>query len=616
MKATFLALAVVALASTAKGDFDPRYVCSACLIVLGLGEQINVQLKLADSLKAKCDEAEDGSKASIALCKKGVDEMIDKTLSKAVPEEVCKSVDMCEEKCEGDQDPAPVSLFVEWPISELPPQPQPWPTERRLTSDSSSASVAAPLVRAAFEKLLVELKYEVKGAEVPDTLPAYAQVIVAAVRMLGLATGQEEAAAGLSNGQEACGKNVTCHVNAIAQYHAPVKDHDGDFFATEENGVLRGSHWRGVDCNDALDDVYPGRKSTEHPHSVDHNCNGIAGGDAKGSYEAQYCEGTGQRGLIMLGDSATAHFHIPPQWMTAQGWNLNGFKEDALDELDFPHCSWGTGHASLEECPYQDSVADPNAGILSLYTQLRDRNRCNHNDFQNIGVNGARMTSSMGLVEAMARGPELDQPVLVWLTLLGNDVCNGHRGFEHMTPPDTFYEDAMASYNRLDELVPPGSYVVATDLFDGELLYDTMHALQHPLGTTYDGFYDFMNCLEINPCWGWLNSDDVVRKNTTAHAKSLNAMYTQIEEEQDFKNFKLIHFSPDWRKLFREYEALGFPASNLIEKADGFHPSQAANYIFAQQFFKFLEDEHPEAIGPINPKNDEIDALFFSASPE
>jgi hypothetical protein len=47
---------------------------------------------------------------------------------------------------------------------------------------------------------------------------------------------------------------------------------------------------------------------------------------------------------------------------------------------------------------------------------------------------------------------------------------------------------------------------------------------------------------------------------------------------------------------------------------DGFHPSQAGNALFAQQFFDFLENEYPEAIGPINPFNAEIDAMFFSSS--
>jgi acyloxyacyl hydrolase len=48
--------------------------------------------------------------------------------------------------------------------------------------------------------------------------------------------------------------------------------------------------------------------------SIDHNCNGIKGANASGSFESQLCSGAyTQRGLILLGDSATAHFHIPPQ---------------------------------------------------------------------------------------------------------------------------------------------------------------------------------------------------------------------------------------------------------------------------------------------------------------
>lgn len=34
--------------------------------------------------------------------------------------------------------------------------------------------------------------------------------------------------------------------------------------------------------------------------------------------------------------------------------------------------------------------------------------------------------------------------------------------------------------------------------------------------------------------------------------------------------------------------------------------------MFAKKFFEFLETEHPEAIGPINPYNAEIDAMFFN----
>lgn len=48
-------------------------------------------------------------------------------------------------------------------------------------------------------------------------------------------------------------------------------------------------------------------------------------------------------------------------------------------------------------------------------------------------------------------------------------------------------------------------------LADGDLLFDYLHNATHPLGVTYADVYDFLNCLEISPCWGWLNTNDTVR---------------------------------------------------------------------------------------------------------
>ena len=84
--------------------------------------------------------------------------------------------------------------------------------------------------------------------------------------------------------------------------------------------------------------MYPGRRATEYDASVDHNCNGIFGGnETAASFEELFCADSQARGLVMLGDSATAHFHIPPQWLTANGWNLNQLLPDAEDELDGKH---------------------------------------------------------------------------------------------------------------------------------------------------------------------------------------------------------------------------------------------------------------------------------------
>lgn len=52
------------------------------------------------------------------------------------------------------------------------------------------------------------------------------------------------------------------------------------------------------------------------------------------SYEDLFCEGTEQRGVMFLGDSATAHFHIPPSWLTANGWHgLTGLKDPLVKIL-------------------------------------------------------------------------------------------------------------------------------------------------------------------------------------------------------------------------------------------------------------------------------------------
>ncbi len=92
-------------------------------------------------------------------------------------------------------------------------------------------------------------------------------------------------------------------------------------------------------------------------------------------------------------------------------------------QADYPHCSWGTGHTTKDGCPPQHSIPGHDSGVLSLYSQMKDRNLCNNNDYQNIGVNGARVTSSMNLVNALARDPANDQPLLLWMPLIGNDVC-------------------------------------------------------------------------------------------------------------------------------------------------------------------------------------------------
>lgn len=393
--------------------------------------------------------------------------------------------------------------------------------------------------------------------------------------------------------------------------HLPVFDTDGDYYSTYPG--LRGSHWRGKDCADSDATVYPGRKVTAQPASVDHNCNGIAGTSPNGqSYEDLLCSGTVQRGLVNLGDSVTAHFRLPPDYLhpdvitNTTYVNLISVLED---EADWPQCSWGTGYDADANCP----PAMMGKHVDSLMLRLRERNLCNHRDFQNIGVNGAR-TGAMappGIVNAMHQRNGTDHPALVVYALVGNDVCNGHHTFDTMTTPAEFETNVLNALAYLDETLAPGSYVVFLGLVDGRVLYDTLADQQHPLGVTYSDFYDYLNCIESSPCWGWMNSNETVRDLTwTQHASVLNQVYPKIISENTFNNFQMAYVPPDFGEIISDWVKAGGQAKDLIEPTDGFHPSQTANELLAEYLWNYLVANVTDAIGDVNPNNAQITQLF------
>lgn len=56
---------------------------------------------------------------------------------------------------------------------------------------------------------------------------------------------------------------------------------------TQDINTFRGADWRGRDCDDLSNQIYPGRRNTTFPPAIDHNCNGIKGADRHGnSYES------------------------------------------------------------------------------------------------------------------------------------------------------------------------------------------------------------------------------------------------------------------------------------------------------------------------------------------
>ena len=82
----------------------------------------------------------------------------------------------------------------------------------------------------------------------------------------------------------------------------------------------------------------------------------------------------------------------------------------------------GWSRRSVDPC-IQDTNVD------SIYSRLVQRNRCNLNDYQNQANNGCKSKSMADkTIFGLNRKPT-DKPMLVFLSLIGNDVCNGKVGW-------------------------------------------------------------------------------------------------------------------------------------------------------------------------------------------
>jgi len=156
----------------------------------------------------------------------------------------------------------------------------------------------------------------------------------------------------------------------------------------------------------------------------------------------------------------------------------------------------------------------------SIYQYMRERNRCNHRDYINAGVNGATAKKSVRYVtEAFRRNQMKDQPLLVFIELLGNDVCGGG---DHMTSEEVFRANIEILLEYLDTVLPMGSHVITVGLADGRVLWDTLHNRTHPIGVSYAQFYEYLLCLGNSPCPGWQTPDEAVRNNTSERAYNLS----------------------------------------------------------------------------------------------
>jgi len=371
------------------------------------------------------------------------------------------------------------------------------------------------------------------------------------------------------------------------------------------SGELRGFNWRGRDCNDNNAKVYPGRKVDPLGNGLDYNCNGISGRDpgTRQLYKDTLCADSGQMGVVVMGDSAGAHAEIPRAWIDAAMWNSTTFKEIltvAADEIDLPHMSGYTGYAEVG-----------NTGpVSSVYKKLYERNRCNFRDYQNIAVNGARATNSLDNIKALSRNQTTDHPLLIFLELIGNDVCSGHEDFDHFTQPDEFKNKIIEILDHLDTVVPAGSHLMVLGLVNGSLIYQGVKDKIHPIGVSYPQLYDYQNCLETSMCWGWLNNNETIRDITTNHAAKLNQVYRDVFSTYKAKNFDCAYYDFPAQPIWDAWVAEGNDPYLLIEPTDGFHPSQIFHAKLGDYLWNTIEKDHPDWLGKENPNNDRIQQLF------
>lgn len=252
---------------------------------------------------------------------------------------------------------------------------------------------------------------------------------------------------------------------------------------------------------------------------------------------------------------------------------------------------------------------------------MRQNNLCNHNDYQNIGVNGASsgsMQGNDGLMNILSRdntlSPLPQKPLLLFMAMIGNDVCSSHT--DPRNTPAQYKQNFINTITTLDGRLPKGTKVVLAGLVDGRILYDSMHNRIHPIGdtnqdVTYGTFYDFLNCLEISPCSGWMNSNESIRNATSATAAAMRDTLPQIVEEtqSSLKNLELHYLGDVFDVAIQSFLAAGHEGWELIEPADGFHPNQAGQAWIAGSIWNATVAAG--IIPPANPNNEKIRAKFF-----
>ncbi|KAK2141649.1 hypothetical protein LSH36_1061g00003 [Paralvinella palmiformis] len=312
---------------------------------------------------------------------------------------------------------------------------------------------------------------------------------------------------------------------------------------------------------------------------MDSNCNGIYGVDIDGvPYEDKFCKNSSHLGIGILGDSAAAHFHIPEEWLMASRINKELLKHLPFvieNEFDWPMMSAATG---------------------------------------------AKWTNLQYYQKQISRNQMADYPMLLFYSLVGNDVCNGFPDtVTYMTTPKQMRENVMNTLKYLDTRLPKGSHLVFIGLADGRVLYNSMYWRYHPFGeinkdVKYPDFYEYLKCLEISPCNGWMTSNDTQRELTYKRVVELNNVLRLIavNYRNKFDNFDIIYLDCPLMPVLQQWEKIHGKNTGyqLIEPVDGFHPNQYAMVLTAQYTWDLLSLMAPHMLTDVNPHNKEIENIF------
>jgi len=91
-----------------------------------------------------------------------------------------------------------------------------------------------------------------------------------------------------------------------------------------------------------------------------------------------------------------------------------------------------------------------------------------------------------------------------------------------------------------------------------------MHNRIHPIGSTnqdvtYSTFYDYLNCLEVSPCAGWMNSNKTVRDALSGTAAAMRDKLPIIIEEirGKLENIEVFYFGDILDEAIQEFLAKG-----------------------------------------------------------